>query len=112
MLVALLFLILGLMFPLLLNGQTFTNSLAGIFLLGLAAFLCFVEDKRRNDAKTRIFPRIVAAIAVFFIAILIVFLPGNYSFQARFNERRSEIRPTVQSDSQFGGSEPTPKGNP
>jgi hypothetical protein len=87
-LLSVVFLILGLVFPSLLNGQEFTNSSLGI----LCAFLSIAFGRRsaldpaRRPAE-RALGRITAAFAVLVAAILLSQLPSAYRVQERFNRR-------------------------
>jgi predicted ABC-type exoprotein transport system permease subunit len=103
MLLACLLLLLGLAFPLLLNGQTFTNSLFGICFLTGAATICFALEKRSKTTKGRMVRRVIAGIAVFVISILVVLLPANYKFQVQFNkpidQKRAEFAENQQTRS-------------
>jgi hypothetical protein len=79
MLLATVLLILGTTVSLLLNGQTFTNSVAGITCLSLSISLCLYSEYRgtpdRGGGASR---RIVAGLAVLVIVVLLVQLPAGY----------------------------------
>jgi hypothetical protein len=90
MLSAIVLLLVGLMFPLLLNGQTFTNSIIGIcFLVGSAVMS--VCDLARTDRYAAPF-KVFLGLAVLLILILLIRLPTEYAFQTRFNQRREDAR--------------------
>ena len=100
--IALLSLIIGFLWQLLLDGQTFTHAVGGI-ICGALAMACGVVSARKEHANAvrRWEGRIMAGLGLLLAVACIVLLPSAYRFQAKFNERRS-VLPQVQ--------EPTPNG--
>jgi hypothetical protein len=93
LIVAMLFPTLGLAFPSLLNGQTFTNSLVGIACpsAAVAPGAGLARDPRARAARLRA-GRIVVGLAVLLAAALLAQLPSAYRFQAGFNRRLEQLR--------------------
>jgi hypothetical protein len=90
---ALISLIAGVLFPLLLNGQTFTNSLIGIAFSSISVALCVIaERKARSFRETTWRGRVIAALGVLLAVVLLVQLPAAYTFQTSFNRSMEEIR--------------------
>jgi multisubunit Na+/H+ antiporter MnhB subunit len=93
LLVALLFLMLGVALPLPLNGQTFTNSLFGIVCALLALALGVLPARSKGSAGSRRRAgRIVAVLAGVLALFLLGQLPSAYRFQRGFNRAREQIR--------------------
>jgi hypothetical protein len=82
-------LLIGIGFPLLLNGQTFTNSVLGIVFAGAAVGLAW--DWRDYEAR-RTARRIVAVLGVLLGVVLVAQLPSAYRFQRGFNRRVEQLR--------------------
>lgn len=86
-------LLLGTTFPLLLNGQTFNNSLLGLgFALTALALTVTGTASTRSAAIERGLPRIIAALAVLLAAFLLAQLPTAYHYQTNFNRRSAQLR--------------------
>lgn len=90
---AVLLLFLGVVFPLLLNGQTFTNSAIALACAtaGVALALPAARDPRAAPATRRV-GRVCAALGVFLAALVAAQLPTAYRLQARFNRKVAELR--------------------
>jgi hypothetical protein len=83
---ALLCMLLGLAFPLLLNGQTFTNSLFGIVFASAAVVLVLGPASERKAPRARLLVgRITVILGVLWIAALIGQLKSAYRYQSDFN---------------------------
>ena len=82
--IALLALIFGLTAQFLLDGQTFSHAVLGIF-CGIAALVCGLESARR-DRLHRWEGRAMAGLGVA-LGIWCVVLPSAYRFQQQFNSR-------------------------
>ena len=94
---AIVFLMLGLAFPLVLNGQTFTNSLLGLAGAGLAAVMALGPAWRgRPKASLGRARTVVAGLAALLSFALVVQLPSAYRFQAGFNRRSEAAREKVR----------------
>lgn len=112
MFLAIFLLILGMVIPLLLNGQTFTNSIIGILCLSVSVAIClFSEYQATADSKGGVSRRIVGGLSVFVIVRLLMQMPSNYEFQTRFNQTTERLRErakfkTVPSSSQHSSSLP------
>ena len=89
---ALICLIAGVPFPLLLNGQTFTNSLIGIAFSSAAVALCVAAERARSLGETTWSGRIIAVLGVLLAIVLLVQLPAAYTFQNSFNRSTEEFR--------------------
>jgi hypothetical protein len=85
---ALFFLMLGVAFPLLLNGQEFTNSLLGIACASAAVALALRPLRDGWGPEV-----IVVGLGVLLIAALLAHLPSAYRVQGRFNREREQLRP-------------------
>jgi hypothetical protein len=91
---ALICLILGVLFPLLLNGQTFTNSLIGIAFASTSVAVCVAaERKTLSIRETTWRGRVIAALGVLLAVMLFVQLPSAYTFQKGFNRPIEEKIP-------------------
>ena len=85
-------LFLAVIFPLLLNGQTFTNSILGIaFAIAAVAFRIGTSWKARSIREVDRSTLVIAILAVNLVAFLLVQLPGAYTFQKGFNEEMGKI---------------------
>jgi hypothetical protein len=99
--------IVGIGFPLLLNGQTFTNSIVGIVFLCATVIRCVVLERRADvDDKIYVSRRVVASLAVLVMVIVSLQLPANYERQNRFNRgvetfRQAEHRLNFPTSSQI-----------
>jgi hypothetical protein len=81
----------GVLFPLLLNGQTLTNSLIGIAFSSTSVALCVAsERKARLVRETTWRGRVIAGLGVLLAVILLVQLPSTYTFQSSFNSPLEE----------------------
>lgn len=88
-----LLLLVGLAFPLLLNGQAFSNSLFGIACaLGASGWAFTLRRRVDSMPSRRRLASVVLAIALLWAVFLIVRLPGAYEFQNTFNEKMEKIR--------------------
>jgi hypothetical protein len=84
--------LLAVAFPLLMNGQTFTNSIVGIACSLAAAGLI---HRRSRDATATPGPgarRVLLVILILWAVMLTLSLPGNYEFQMLFNAKMAELR--------------------
>lgn len=87
--------VVGTLFLLLLNGQTFTNSI--IFLVCWTASLVIrVTDPtlRAKRGVHLVWPLLIVLLHVVFITMVAMQLPSNYVFQKRFN-RLDKYLPSV-----------------
>jgi len=90
---ALFSLLLGLMFPLLLNGQTFRNSLLGMaFALGSIALILGMKSDRPDRKLNPDGGRRVVGLGILLIVALGVQLPSAYQSQIQFNRKVKELR--------------------
>ncbi len=88
---ALICLILGVLFPLLLNGQTFTNSLIGIAFSSTSVALCVAAERKTHSIRETTWRgRVIAALGVLLAVMLLVQLPSAYTFQSFFNRPMEE----------------------
>ncbi len=107
--VAVLSLLLGIAFPLLLNGQPFSNNLLGIgFALG-AVSLILGRSLGRGVPKPdlRAGDKVVIGLAVVLVVFLAVQLPSAYRFQADFNRKVKELRKARANGVRPGAFRPT-----
>jgi hypothetical protein len=90
---ALVFLLVGLGFTLLLNGQTFTNSLVGIALASAAIAIAFGPARDDSAPRARLWKaRILVGLGVLLAVALLTQLRSAYRFQSGFNRRVVRIR--------------------
>ncbi len=91
---AVLSLLLGIAFPLLLNGRPFSNNLMGIAFALVAAALILGKSRRRRAEESGLGAgdRVVVGLAVLLALALAVQLPSAYRFQVDFNRKVKEIR--------------------
>jgi hypothetical protein len=89
---AALFFLFGVMFPLLLNGQTFTNYCLGIGCFAVAAALTIRLVRQQPPSYWRLEAGIMLGLAVLFATLLAAQLPQAYEFQSRFNRQMEELR--------------------
>src|SRR4051795_7506203 len=93
LIVALTSLMLGLATPLLLNGQTFTNSLFGIAFAGAAVALASGPARTPRAPGARPWAgRIVVGLGVLLAAALLAQLPSAYRSQGDFNPKAMQLR--------------------
>jgi hypothetical protein len=91
--IAVLCLFFGLVFPSLLNGQTFTNSVLGIAFATAAVALAIGPARNRNVSGYRLgASRVVLGLGVLLAAFLVAQLPSAYRFQTGFNHKIQELR--------------------
>ena len=92
--VAVLLLVPGLAFPLLLNGQEFTNSLvAMVCALGAVALVLGPMIRRRGTRRsTPVGGKFVLGLGLLLTVGLAVHLPTAYRVQSQFNRRMQELR--------------------
>lgn len=84
---------LAVVIPLLLNGQTFTNSLFGVTFAIAAVSLCIASARTaRSIRETTQGTRIVAVLAMILAALLLIQLPSAYTHQTNFNNHVEEMR--------------------
>ena len=77
--------------PLLLSGQTFTNSLIGIaFASTSVALFVASERKARSIREITWYGRIITGLGVLLSFMLLVQLPSAYTFQSNFNRPLEE----------------------
>jgi uncharacterized membrane protein HdeD (DUF308 family) len=90
---ALVCLILAVIFPLLLNGQTFTNNLIGIAFVTASVALCIAPVRRARSIREASWSvGVMAVVAVLLGVLLLVQLPAAFTFQAEFNRSMERIR--------------------
>jgi hypothetical protein len=90
---ALVFLLVGLGFTLLLNGQTFTNSVVGIALATAAVAIVLGPARDDSTPRARLWTaRILVALGVLLAVALLTQLRSAYRFQSRFNRGVEQIR--------------------
>ena len=84
--------LLALSFPLLLNGQTFTNDLLGIGFaaIGIALTIKTARGEQQPTA-TRKMARIIVWSGIALTLLLIAMLPSAYRSQTGFNRRTREL---------------------
>ena len=86
-------LVLGIMFPLLLSGQTFTNCLIGITCAAAAAVLCLGPAlNARSAGATRWASRAIGVLGLSLAIALAAQIPSAYAFQKDFNRRSEAVR--------------------
>jgi hypothetical protein len=93
LIIAIVLLLLGLALPLLLNGQTFTNSLVGIGCAGIAVPLALwaARDPRADGARPRA-GLMLAGLGILLVAAILAQLPSAYRVQDGFNRERERLR--------------------
>ena len=83
----------SLIFPVLLNGQTFTNSLVGIACaVASVAMAVRPARDRGGPGARRLWGGIVSGLGVLVAVVLAVGLPSAYRFQTGFNRRVKDLR--------------------
>ena len=79
----------ALAFPMILDGQTFRNSIFGIVFAGATLLLALGQQTRGK----RPFPaNLIAIISALVLGLLLAQLPQAYRFQAAFNQKVEEAR--------------------
>jgi hypothetical protein len=91
--IALVSLLFGFIWLMLLDGQVFTHAVQGI-ICGGVAIACGLVSARKERASTmkRWAGRSLAGFGVLLVVISAAQLPGAYEFQTRFNERSRRAR--------------------
>jgi hypothetical protein len=90
---ALMLLMFGFAFPLLLNGQTFTNSVVGLAFVSAAAALALGSARgARESDSTRWSAWLIFVLAVLLGSALLAQLPSAYRFQRGFNRQMERLR--------------------
>ena len=86
--VACVLLLIAVAFPLILDGQVFTNSLIGI-VFGLWAFVVAMISYSRADVKStkQFWCALTGGVAAVLVVALAVKLPNAYAFQSSFNRQ-------------------------
>jgi hypothetical protein len=100
---ALFLLLLGLVLPLLLNGQSFTDSLLALSCAGASGAIALGPAKNRRASEAgRLVGRIVAALAVLLATIVLAQLPSAYRNQDTFNRRMEQLRKSKRQNEAVG----------
>jgi hypothetical protein len=78
---------------LLLNGQTFTNSLVSLAALAAAIGTCTAAlfDRRVSSVRKQHWGAVVLVMVILAL-VLVVKLPATYRFQQQFNEKVQQVR--------------------
>lgn len=86
------FLVLGVTFPLLLNGQTFTNNILGSTFC-IAAGVLGLRSARKAQLQSNRAEHVCLCLLGFGLGLFLVAgLPAAYESQQRFNKTMDEIR--------------------
>lgn len=95
-------------FPLILDGQTFRNSILGMVFAGAALLLAMRQQTR---AKHPFSSKLIAIVSPVVLGFLLAQLPHAYRFQTAFNQKLEDARAraAVQADGQTNES---PAGDP
>jgi hypothetical protein len=97
--IALLALLFGTMFQMLLDGQVFTHAVFGI-ICGIAAVIGGLASARKDyvDEGRRWLGRIMAGLGLALAIFCVIQLPSAYGRQARFNALSRRAHETMKSE--------------
>ncbi len=86
-------LLIAVAFPLILDGQVFTNSLIGM-VFGFGAFVVAMVSYSRADVKTttQFWCALTGGVAAVLVVALAVKLPKAYEFQSSFNRQVDAVQ--------------------
>jgi hypothetical protein len=78
-----------------LDGQTFTHAVTGVF-FGAVACTCGLASARKESKPSyRLEGKVLAALGLVLVAVCVLQLPSAYKFQTFFNERSRARRTNV-----------------